>query len=86
VANAFLLEWNHHWHCSSTTKENKGYYCGVCVQNTGDSEQVYKQAGQSQNVIGKLLLNVLSQTGYHGAHTNKKGGEMQNLIIGMSHL
>jgi hypothetical protein len=30
-----LLEWNHHWHCSSTIKESKGY-CEVCVQNTGD--------------------------------------------------
>jgi hypothetical protein len=58
-------------HHTSTIKKGK-IYRGLCMQNAGDEEQMYEQAGQTQNVIGKLLLDVLLQTGYHGAHAIRK--------------
>jgi hypothetical protein len=82
---SFVCEGIDQWHHILTIKKGKRYR-GVCVRNAGDDEQMYEQAGQSQNVIGKLLSDVLSQTGYHGAHTNRKGKKAQNLIIGMSNL
>jgi hypothetical protein len=72
-------------HHRLTIKKGKSYH-EVCMRDAGDDEQMYEQAGQSWNVIRKLLSDVLSQTGYHGAHANRKGKKVQNLIIGMSHI
>jgi hypothetical protein len=44
--------------------------------------QVPVLAGQSRNVIGKLLSDVLSQTGYHRAHANRKEKKCRSSSLG----
>jgi hypothetical protein len=57
-----LFEWYHHWHCSPTIKESKGY-CRVCMWNTGEDEQVHELSGQSRTQVGGILQDVLSKAG-----------------------
>jgi hypothetical protein len=42
------------------------------MQNASDYKEIYPLMGESGAGIGKLLSDVLSQTGYHRAHTNRK--------------
>ena len=40
----FLLEWNHHWHCTSTKEESKSY-CGIQMRDAGHDATVCKDKG-----------------------------------------
>jgi hypothetical protein len=43
------------------------------MRNMCDYKKVYPRMGESGAGVGRLLLDVLLPTGYHGAHINRKG-------------
>ncbi len=42
------------------------------MRNACDYKEVYPRTGESGAGVGMLLLDELSQTGYHRAHANRK--------------
>ncbi len=61
---------------NNNTKASESNW-GVQMRNACDYKEVYPWTGESGAGIGKLLLDVLLQSGYHGAHANqnKKNAE-----------
>jgi hypothetical protein len=67
-----LLEGPYKRYYPLSTKASKSNR-GVQMWNTCDYTEVYPRTGESGAGVKKLLLDVLLQTGYHGAHANQKG-------------